>query len=62
LKRLKEAITQFEIAKGICNEINEPEAAFTAKMLGDWFMQLKKLRTCFEKLYESNRKKTANKQ
>jgi len=42
LKRLKEAITQFEIAKGICNEINEPEAAFTAKMLGDWFMQLKK--------------------
>ena len=56
MERFKEAITKFEIAKDICNEIDDPVAAISAKWLGDCFFRLSKYKDALEKYQEAIKK------
>ena len=56
MDKLKEAITKFEIAKDIRNEIDDPVAAISANWLGDCFFRLSKYKDALEKYQEAIKK------
>ena len=57
LERFEEAMTKFEIAKDICNEIDDPLAASTANWLGACFRKLKKYEHALKNFKEAIEKR-----
>ena len=57
MEKFKEAITKFEIAKHIRNEIDDPVAAISANWLGDSFFRLSEYIDALEKYHEAIEKR-----
>ena len=56
MEKFKQAITKFEIAKDIRNEIDDPDATISANRLGDFF-PIVRIQRCFGEISGSNRKR-----
>jgi len=57
MEKFKEAITKFEIAKDIRNEIDDPDATISANCLGDCFLRLSEYKDSLEKYQEAIEKR-----